>query len=224
MSLADVAAAWIGYAVIAGACVVKLPQILLIVSNSSAEGLSEAAAALDAIAASSFSYYNVLKGYPIAGWGEQAIVAVQATIVLILVWVYRGHHLKLRFGLFGLWIALSTAILLEGHEYHVLLNILGASPTAMTVISRIPQIMLNWQSGQTGQLSLITFFLQFLGSVARFLTTLQLLGNDPLSLISHSVGAILNLVVVFQIVAHHNQLKAGVKPVKISVVPLAKSV
>ena len=48
---------------------------------------------------------------------------------------------------------------------------------------------------RTGQLSLITFFLQFLGSVARFLTTLQLLGKDMLSLISHSVGAVLNLVV-----------------------------
>ena len=34
---------------------------------------------------------------------------------------------------------------------------------------------------RTGQLSVITFFLQFLGSVARFLTTLQLLGKDPLS-------------------------------------------
>ena len=51
MSLADVAASWLGYVVIAGACVVKVPQILLIVSNSSAEGLSETAAALDAIAA-----------------------------------------------------------------------------------------------------------------------------------------------------------------------------
>lgn len=221
------AASWLGYVVIAGACVVKVPQILLIVSNSSAEGLSETAAALDAIAASSFSYYNVLKGFPIANWGEQAIVAVQATMVLILVWIYRGNNLKLRFALFGLWIAASVAILMEGHEYHLLLTTLGASPTAMTAISRIPQIMLNWQNGQTGQLSLITFLLQFLGSVARLLTTLQLIGNDPLSLISHSVGAILNLVVVFQIVAHINQLKAekpAVKPAKMSIVQLEKAV
>eukprot|EP00438_Fugacium_kawagutii_P016330 Skav200159 [mRNA] locus=scaffold6219:2031:2705:- [translate_table: standard] len=224
MSLADVAANWIGYAVIAGACVVKVPQILLIVSNASAEGLSEAAAALDAIAASSFTYYNLLKGFPISGWGEQGIVAVQATIVLILVWVYRGNNLKQRFALFALWIAISVAILLEGHEYHVLLTVLGVSPTAMTAVSRIPQILLNWQSGQTGQLSLITFFLQFLGSVARLLTTLQLLGNDPLSLISHSVGAVLNLIVVFQIMAHHNQLKAAVSPAKITIVPLEKTV
>ena len=224
MSLADVAAAWIGYAVIAGACVVKLPQILLIVSNSSAEGLSEVAAALDAVAASSFSYYNLLKGYPIAGWGEQGIVAVQATVVLILVWIYRGNNLKVRFVFFGLWMCISAAILFEGHECHLLLTFLGASPTAMTAISRIPQIFLNWQSGHTGQLSLITFFLQFLGSVARLLTTLQLIGNDPLTLISHSVGAILNLVVVLQIVAHHNQLKLAVKAAKVNIVPLEKSV
>lgn len=56
--------------------------------------------AKDAIAASSFSYYNLLKGYPVAGWGEQGIVAVQATVVLMLVWIYRKganrSNLKLR--------------------------------------------------------------------------------------------------------------------------------
>lgn len=182
------------------------------------------AAALDAVAASSFSYYNLLKGYPIAGWGEQGIVAVQATVVLILVWIYRGNNLKVRFAFFGLWMCISAAILFEGHECHLLLTSLGASPTAMTAISRIPQIFLNWQSGQTGQLSLITFFLQFLGSVARLLTTLQLIGNDALTLISHSVGAILNLVVVLQILAHHNQLKLAVKAAKVNIVALEKSV
>eukprot|EP00913_Durusdinium_trenchii_P030505 g28575.t1 len=184
MVLADVLAAWLGYAVIAGACIVKVPQIFLIVSQSSAEGLSEAACALDAIAASSFSYYNLLKGYPVAGWGEQGIVAVQATVVLMLVWIYRKganrSNLKLRFIGFAIWILLSVAILVEGHEYQILL-------------------------------SLITFFLQFLGSVARFLTTLQLLGKDMLSLISHSVGAVLNLVVVLQIIAYQRP-RPGVKP------------
>ncbi|CAK9095374.1 Mannose-P-dolichol utilization defect 1 protein homolog [Durusdinium trenchii] len=215
MVLADVLAAWLGYAVIAGACIVKVPQIFLIVSQSSAEGLSEAACALDAIAASSFSYYNLLKGYPVAGWGEQGIVAVQATVVLMLVWIYRKganrSNLKLRFIGFAIWILLSVAILVEGHEYQILVGILGSSPTAMTTISRIPQISMNWRTRQTGQLSLITFFLQFLGSVARFLTTLQLLGKDMLSLISHSVGAVLNLVVVLQIIAYQRP-RPGVKP------------
>ncbi|CAK9069518.1 unnamed protein product [Durusdinium trenchii] len=193
MVLADVLAAWLGYAVIAGACIVKVPQIFLIVSQSSAEGLSEAACALDAIAASSFSYYNLLKGYPVAGWGEQGIVAVQATVVLMLVWIYRKganrSNLKLRFIGFAIWILLSVAILVEGHEYQILVGILGDRQVPKQVTER--RLRLRW----TGQLSLITFFLQFLGSVARFLTTLQLLGKDMLSLISHSVGAVLNLVV-----------------------------
>eukprot|EP00930_Biecheleria_cincta_P041576 TRINITY_DN28524_c0_g1_i1.p1 TRINITY_DN28524_c0_g1~~TRINITY_DN28524_c0_g1_i1.p1 ORF type:complete len:125 (-),score=19.80 TRINITY_DN28524_c0_g1_i1:201-545(-) len=42
MDLASVAATLIGYAVIAGACVVKVPQIRLIVRSASSEGLSEA--------------------------------------------------------------------------------------------------------------------------------------------------------------------------------------
>ncbi|CAJ1410748.1 unnamed protein product [Effrenium voratum] len=215
MSVADVAAAWLGYAVIAGACIVKVPQIYLMVKFSSAEGLSEVSCALDAIAASSFSYYNLLKGYPLAGWGEQAIVAVQATAVVILVWVYRaGTDWKSRtFGLL-LWILASVAIILKGHDQEVLLLVLGTAPTFLTAISRVPQIMLNWQTQQTGHLSAITFFLQFLGSVARFLTTLQLLGSDTLSLVSHAVGAILNLVVVLQILAYDPDVKSAVRPVK----------
>ncbi|OLP86522.1 Mannose-P-dolichol utilization defect 1 protein-like [Symbiodinium microadriaticum] len=205
MPFADVAAAWLGYAVIAGACVVKLPQIYLMVKNRSAEGLSETSAALDAIAASSFSYYNLLKGFPISGWGEQGIVAVQATVVLLLIWVYReGIRLKRRFCALVAWLAMSMLLLKEGHkeDYKYILVILGTSPTFMTAVSRIPQIFLNWQNGRTGQLSAITFFLQFLGSVVRFLTTLQIMGKDVLSLVSHATGAIFNLIVVLQIYSH----------------------
>mmetsp|Transcript_18624 Transcript_18624/g.34954 ORF Transcript_18624/g.34954 Transcript_18624/m.34954 type:complete len:231 (+) Transcript_18624:57-749(+) len=223
MTVADVAAAWIGYMVIAGACVVKLPQIYLMVKNQSADGLSEIAAALDAIAASSFSYYNLLKGYPIAGWGEQAIVAVQATLVLLLVWLYRpGIGLPVRFLLLVAWIAMSFFILHEGskEQYHFLVVFLGSAPTGMTVISRLPQIFLNWQSRHTGQLSAITFFLQSLGSVARFLTTIQLMGSDVLSLVSHATGAILNFVVVLQIHWYIQLPRTAARPSKADIVPL----
>ncbi|CAE7216044.1 Mpdu1 [Symbiodinium natans] len=217
MSFADVAAAWLGYAVITGACVVKLPQIYLMVKNRSAEGLSETSAALDAIAASSFSYYNLLKGFPISGWGEQGIVAVQATAVLLLIWMYRdGISLPVRFAALVAWIAASIFLLNEGHkeDYKYILVILGTSPTFMTAISRIPQIFLNWQNGHTGQLSAITFFLQFLGSVARFLTTLQIMGKDVLSLVSHATGAVFNLIVVLQIYFQSTSSSKAVRPCK----------
>ena len=226
MSMADVAAAWLGYAVIAGACVVKLPQIYLIVKNRSADGLSETSAALDAIAASSFAYYNLLKGYPISGWGELGIAAVQATAVLLLIWVYRdGINLPVRYASLVIWIALSMLLLKEGHkeDYRYILFILGSSPTFMTAVSRIPQIYLNWQNGHTGQLSAITFFLQFLGSVVRFLTTLQIMGMDVLSLISHATGAVFNLIVVLQIYSYSSDSAPGraVRPAKSVAVALA---
>ena len=48
MTAADALAACLGYVVIAGACVVKIPQIVLILSNKSVEGLSEAMVVLAA--------------------------------------------------------------------------------------------------------------------------------------------------------------------------------
>ena len=224
MPIADVAAAWLGYAVIAGACIVKLPQIYLIVKHRSADGLSEVSAVLDAIAASSFSYYNLLKGFPISGWGEQGIVAVQATAVLLLIWMYReGINLRVRFAGLVAWMALSLVLLQEGHNYRYLLLLLGSSPTFMTAVSRIPQIFLNWQNGHTGQLSAITFFLQFLGSVVRFFTTLQLMGKDVLSLVSHATGAIFNVIVVLQIYSHANTSCTAVRPAKSTAVAIASN-
>lgn len=41
----------------------------------------------------------------------------------------------------------------------------------VTLLSRIPQIMSNYQSKSTGQLSALTIFLYFFGSMARVFTT-----------------------------------------------------
>ncbi|CAE8688003.1 unnamed protein product [Polarella glacialis] len=79
MDLASLFATWLNYAVIGGACVVKVPQIAIIVKSRSAEGLSEVSAAMDAIAAFLFTYYNVIKRYPFSTWGEVALISIQGS-------------------------------------------------------------------------------------------------------------------------------------------------
>lgn len=141
------------------------------------------------------------------------------TIVLVLLWLYRsGTNLRLRFSLLAAWMLMSVLILTHGDSKYLLL-VLGATPMALTAVARVPQIHMNWRTRQTGQLSFITFFLQFLGCVARVLTTLQLLGRDVLSLISYSVPAVLDLIIVLQIVAYARPQPVRPKP---RLVPLEK--
>ena len=201
MPFADVAAAWLGYAVIAGACVVKLPADLLDGKEPERRGLVRDFSSARCHSRQFLPLLQLAQGIPHIWLGRTRIVAVQATVVLLLIWVYReGIRLKRRFCALVAWLAMSMLLLKEGHkeDYKYILVILGTSPTFMTAVSRIPQIFLNWQNGHTGQLSAITFFLQFLGSVVRFLTTLQIMGKDVLSLVSHATGAIFNLIVVLQ--------------------------
>lgn len=64
--------------------------------------------------------------------------------------------------------------------------------------SRLPQIWSNFSSGSTGQLSVITFFLNFAGSCARVFTTMQET-SDPTLLVGFASGAVLNGILLAQI-------------------------
>jgi len=224
MDLASLFATWLNYAVIGGACVVKVPQIAIIVKSRSAEGLSEVSAAMDAIAAFLFTYYNVIKRYPFSTWGEVALISIQATVILLLIWSYQpGIDLRRRWlGLAG-WLGLSFLILSRANHSSHLLSMLGIAPTVLTAISRLPQIALNRKLGHTGQLSAVTYLLQFLGNCARLVTTAQLLGGDATSLFTHVSTGVMNLVIFLQILrspaAKGLKLAAGSRSAVI--VPLA---
>ena len=223
MSLADVAAAWIGYAVIAGACVVKLPQILLIVSNSSAEGLSEMAAALDAVAASSFSYYNLLKGYPIAGWGSKALSRYKQPSC----WSWFGFtaatiwRWDLHFSGYGCALAQPSFLKDMSATFYWPLWVLRQLPWLPS-----PEFLKFFSIGRVATPDSFRSLPSFCSFWKRCEASYNIATywNDALTLISHSVGAILNLVVVLQILAHHNQLKLAVKAAKVNIVALEKSV
>ena len=76
-------------AMLAGSCLMKLPQIYNIVKAGSVVGLSEAWLVNECIASLLFVYYNVLSGYPFMSFGENVIVGIQNIVIIILCWQYR---------------------------------------------------------------------------------------------------------------------------------------
>jgi len=70
------------------------------------------------------------------------------------------------------------------------------------IASRVPQIRLNYQEKSTGNLSFLTFFLNFAGAVARVFTTLQEL-DEPLFLVGYLSSTILNGTILCQIIYYN---------------------
>jgi mannose-P-dolichol utilization defect protein 1 len=76
---------------------------------------------------------------------------------------------------------------------------------APTTISNLyPQIWLNFSNGSTGQLSAITVFLTFAGSLARVFTTFQEMPDDAMMIASFVIASSLNGVLFAQVLYYWN--------------------
>jgi mannose-P-dolichol utilization defect protein 1 len=214
----------LGYGIVAGSAFVKLPQVLNILRAQSIDGLSAASILMEMTAtACSFAYYLTLwKGgddYPFSTWGETFFLFVgQACITLL--------YCHYKYGLFSSRSTMTIApiaalgivmyaravpdivlptvlcVLLGRPAGQVLTcgELAGGLPIALMLVGRLPQILRNQQQGHTGQLSLIMYALNVIGSAARAFTVIQEL-NDSLALTSAVSGVIQNAVLVAQILA-----------------------
>lgn len=184
--------------ILLGALTVKLPQILKILAAKSVSGISESSLALELLSATAACLYARLMGFPFSSWGEMFFISVQCLILNMLYWAF-GQRVSIMNRLIALITYAAGVWYILNHQippYYV--TLLASLPISLNMLSRVPQILLNFKTGHTGQLSLITFGLAFAGNVARVLTTLGQL-NDPVTLASHLTAALLNGTLVAQI-------------------------
>jgi len=116
-----------------------------------------------------------------------------------LFWILSGTvSIPARLAGTSVFVAMCMYVLNGGipTEYN---GILGFTPIILSVWSRLPQILLNFRQGHTGQLALVTFALSGLGNLARVFTTIKQTPDDMLSLASMVVSAVLNFTLVSQI-------------------------
>ena len=76
----------VSYAIIAGACVVKVPQIVNVLRAGNAKGLSLSAIYLETVATLAGTIYNLLMGNAFRTYGETALILAQNLIIVLLVW------------------------------------------------------------------------------------------------------------------------------------------
>eukprot|EP00918_Siedleckia_nematoides_P025004 GHVU01054016.1.p1 GENE.GHVU01054016.1~~GHVU01054016.1.p1 ORF type:complete len:215 (+),score=40.79 GHVU01054016.1:134-778(+) len=198
--------------VVAGAVVVRLPQIAKVIRTKNVHGIAESGLLLDFTSCAAFLSYNRLTGQPLLTYGETFFLFVQSLAQLLLYWQFSSNEESggkspraRRVGLSLAFVALSV-FAYSPFFPHPLLLLLGVLPAPLLVSSRLPQIIQNSKQGHTGQLSLLTAAMTCGGNLARLVTT-WISVNDSLVLLTNLSSTTANAVLLAQILMYRSQTK-----------------
>lgn len=187
----------LGYGIIVLGSIVKLPQVLKIFSAKSGAGISLFGVILELMAITFNSSYSFRKGFPLSAWGECIALALETAFIAYLVLWYDGFKLKAWSFLVG-WISIIYYL---NHQTLVPMDIiwyLQSSVIYLAVSGKLMQAYKNYKAQHTGQLSAISAWAIFAGSLARILTTIQETG-DMLTTISFIFSSCANAVIATQV-------------------------
>lgn len=201
----------LGIGIVSMSSIVKLPQIFSLMASQSATGLSFASIYLEISAQLISLAYNFRSGFPFSTFGETALIVVQNIIIAALILIYSGK--KIQAALLFVNLAFCINALFNpgsGLVNNDLLNMLQTATIPIGLASKLPQIWSNFSNKSTGKLSTFSVVNYLAGSLARVFTTMQEV-NDPKILISFAAGAVLNLVLMIQVVVYW-----GNKPKRVS--------
>ena len=160
----------LGYGIIAGSFLLKLPQIINILRAKSAEGMILSALYLETLSYAATSTYNLLTGTPLSTYAEALVILVQNCIIVALCWRFAATSAKHKAVTVAAAVA-AVAIFLSLPP--AALPALMAVSVLTSMSSRVQQIAQNFAAKSTGILSLATTVLQTGGCAARIFTTLQ---------------------------------------------------
>ncbi|KAL4220413.1 Mannose-P-dolichol utilization defect 1 protein [Mactra antiquata] len=194
----------LGYSIILGAVLVKLPQILKIINSKSGEGISIFSVLFELVAISSNMTYCIANAFPFSSYGEAIFLCIQTSLVMFLVLFY-GNNMMGSF-LFLLSYIGIMVYLLSPVAPLTLIETLQGFNIILVIVSKLIQVYSNFQNGSTGQLSAITVGMIFLGSVARIFTSIQETG-DSLIILSYASAAVCNAMLVGQMIYYRKPKK-----------------
>ncbi|XP_069500687.1 mannose-P-dolichol utilization defect 1 protein isoform X1 [Ambystoma mexicanum] len=191
----------LGIGIIAGSLMVKLPQIFKIIGAKSAEGLSFNSVLLELLAITGTMVYSIANSFPFSAWGEALFLMLQTVAIGFLMHYYTERTVK---GVLfmAVYFAVLSVLLCPITPMSVV-TLMQATNMPAVIFSRLIQAVTNYKNGHTGQLSAITVFLLFAGSLARIFTSIQETG-DPLMALTYVVSSLCNGIITFQLLYYWN--------------------
>lgn len=212
----------LGFGIIAGSTLVKVPQLVNIVTAGSAEGLSASSQYQELVSNVLGSVWHIWNGSPFSAFGECITVSLGTLAVVLAMWRYAWpgtgqvvavsaltalcaqlaltSHAQLAAAAApyaGAW--LTPAVAKDGLQFLGSLTFWG---------SRLTQIYATWAAGSTGTLAFFTLFANFAGTSARVLTSAKEV-KDRTQLAVTAFNAFLNGVLLVQYFLYRGSKKAA---------------
>ncbi|PAV65237.1 hypothetical protein WR25_06641 [Diploscapter pachys] len=191
----------LGLGITLGSILLFVPQILKIYNAKSAKGISLISQLLALLAAAGTASYSYQKGFVFSQWGDSLFVAIQLVVIVMQILFYSDSS-AYAFAFLAFCWAYTFAVIGSYIPPEVLISV-QTLIIPITVVSKVIQIWQNYSAGSTGQLSIISVFLQFAGTVARVFTSVQETG-DQLLVASFGIAALLNGVIFAQFLLYWN--------------------
>lgn len=192
----------LGYGIIALGSIVKLPQVLKILSAKSGAGISLFGVILELLAITFNGSYSFRKSFPLSAWGECIALALETAFIAYLVLWYDNYKLRACSFLF-MWFGFLYVL---NHPSLVPMGViwyLQSSVIYLAVSGKLMQAYKNYKAQHTGQLSAISAWAIFAGSLARILTTIQETG-DMLTTVSFIFSSCANAIIATQVIWYWN--------------------
>jgi mannose-P-dolichol utilization defect protein 1 len=191
----------LGYGILAGSVMLRVPQILKIVSARSGAGISMVSEILTLLALFGTMAYGYFKQFSMAAYGDVYFLYIQAIIIIFLILYYQNRLLNAIASL--VIVGAMTSLLFLNLLDAQLINTLNGVSLFLSMASKLIQAFSNYQNGSTGNLSAITLILQFAGGAARIFTSIQETGDIQMIVTFISVS-VANFILVLQLLYYWN--------------------
>ncbi|XP_033928143.1 mannose-P-dolichol utilization defect 1 protein isoform X1 [Melopsittacus undulatus] len=186
----------LGYGIVAGSVLVKLPQVLQVLGSRSGSGLSIPGLLLELLALVGSVAYGCSRAFPFSAWGEALFLLLQTMALGFLIQHYGGHTGRGLLLVASYWLLLGALLSPQAPPWVV--TFLQGANLPIIILSRLLQAATNYRQGHTGQLSGLSTLLLFGGALARVFTSLQETG-DPLLALTFASSAACNGLLLGQL-------------------------
>ena len=185
----------------------KLPQILYMLKTKETKGLSYLSIYLDILSGLFYTMYPYHMGYPFLTYGEGLILLFQNIFIFCIVWKYDTYQGSDKNNMtFSLGLVSFLFACYKGFFNDKIWKLIGSGSTALSMISRLTQIMESYRAKSTGPLSTFTYFLNMGGNLARLFTTIKET-QDWIMAAGFVVSFVLNFIVFLQIIYYNKPKK-----------------
>jgi len=161
----------LGYAIVGGATVYKVPQIKKILSDQSAKGISSFSYYFETIAFIQTLGLSMHLKMDFSIYGDAILILGQNAVVIFLIWKFdKGIGMAEKVASAAFLTAYCIVLVQDTMMTEELWGIVQSLSLAVPFFSRGPQIIKNFSEGSTGALSFVTMTLGWAGSMTRLLT------------------------------------------------------